>query len=400
MSAARPQAVVMGLSPTGLHVVRALAHRGARVTGVAQGFQPGRCSRHLSACIVEPDPGARLAALCARFGETADPAARPVLIPTSDQDVELVIAHADMLARRFAFQHSYRDGLAARILAKDSFYALCTRHGLTVPAMHAVAPHDLAALGERLAWPCLIKPALIHEVKHLMRGRKAWIARDLSEFRAIAHGLPAGVGTLIVQEVVPGPESAITLYAAHVDGQGGIRQAFTARKLRQYPPGFGSASLVQSCPEPETTDLSEALLRAIGYRGIASLEFKRHPETGALHVIEMNVRPSLWFALSEAAGRCVVASAWGELAGLPAPAPERPQRDGLRWRYALKDMASAAFYRANPVFVLPPPDTGAVGPATARCRPVFSAGDPAPALAELAGFAAKGVARLWPGKAG
>ena len=399
MSGARPQVAVMGLSPTGLHVVRSLARQGARVTGVAQGFQPGRWSRHLSACIVAPDPEARIAALCARFAEAADPAQRPVLIPTSDQDVELVIAHAEALARRFAFQASYSDGLAARIMAKDSFYTLCNQHGLKVPAMHAVRVDGLEALAETLAWPCLVKPALIHEVKHLMRGRKAWIARNLSEFRALARELPAGIGTLIVQEVVPGPESAITLYCAHVDAEGRARQAFTARKLRQYPPGFGSASLAQSCPEPETAALSEALLGAIGYRGIAALEFKRHPGNGALYVIEMNVRPSLWFALGAAAGRDVVASAWRELAGLAPLAEDRPQADGLRWRYALKDMASAAFYRGARDFVLPSPDIEAVGPATAHCGPVFAAGDPAPALAELAGYAAKGMARLWPGRA-
>jgi D-aspartate ligase len=395
-----PPAVVMGLSPTGLHAVRALAAIGVRVTGVAPGMQPGRFSRHLSRCITEADPAVRIERLCEAFPASGDPATRAVLIPTSDQDVELVMALAPRLSRHFAFQQSYNDGLAARILAKDSFHALCESHGVRVPAQHAVPASALGDLAQSLDWPCLIKPALIHEVKHQMAGRKAWIARDAAELRAIVRALPPGIGTVIVQEIVPGPESAITLYAAHVDAAGMPRQAFTARKLRQYPPGFGSASLVQSSAEPETAAISEKLLAASGYRGIASLEFKRHARSGELFAIEMNVRPSLWFALTQAAGRDVVAAAYRDLAGLPQPAPETPQRDGVRWRYALKDIASAGFYRRTPGFVLPPPDPAAAGPALARTGAVFALTDPLPALAELAGYAAKGLARLRGGKRG
>lgn len=387
-------AVVMGLSPTGLHVVRTLGRAGVPVIGLGEPAQPGRLSRYLTRCITLADPAGRLAALEALAPETPEgQPGRPVLIPTSDQDVDFVITHAERLARRFAFQRSYRDGLAAAMLSKDSFYALCAAHGIAYPRLWSCTRDALPGLVPDLRFPVLIKPARLHAIKHRMGGRKGWALADAGALQRILPRIPDGAGTLLVQEIVPGPESAITLWCAHVDDAGVPRQSFTARKLRQFPPGFGSASLVQGAPEPETAAITARFLQALGYHGIAAAEFKRHPETGALALIEINVRPSLWFALTSACGRDVVLAAWRELAGLPA-APEIPQRDGLRWCHALKDLASALFYRLRPGFLLPPPDIGCLGPVRERVWAVFAPDDPLPALGELGSFLAKALKRL------
>jgi len=381
---ALPPAVVMGLSPTGLHAVRALADAGVAVTGMGAGAAPGRWSRRLSGVIPETDPERRLAAL-ERLPEGA------VLIPCSDAEVDFVIAHAPRLARRFAFQASYGDGLAATIMDKDGFAGLCRDHGIAHPESRHCDAAGLAAVAASLGYPVLAKPARIHDIRAAMAGAKGWVLRDAAGARDAAAAIPAGA-PLVVQRIVPGPESAITLWCGWLE-ENGPHAGFTARKLRQYPPGFGSASLAQSAPEPESAAIAARFLGALGYRGIAAAEFKRDPVTGALEIIEINVRPSLWFSLSQAAGRPVVETAYRSLAGL-APLPETPQRDGMRWRYALKDAASARFWARSRDFVLPPPDIEAAGPARARTAPVWDRADPGPALAELANFAGKGAARI------
>lgn len=243
-------------------------------------------------------------------------------------------------------------------------------------------------------YPCIIKPSRIQDVKAIIGGRKGWIARDLAEFDRVILAIPPEAGMLLVQEIVPGPESAITLFCGYVDSRGQMHQPFTARKLRQYPPGFGSASMVQSAAEPESRAIAERLLAAVGYRGIAAAEFKRDPASGALKIIEINARPSLWFSLSTAAGKQVIMAAYSALAGLGTMPAEIPQSDGIRWRYTLKDIRSALFYCANPSFVLPPPDTAVLGPAGKRVSPVFAWDDPGPALVELVNFGRKSVSRM------
>ena len=122
-----------------------------------------------------------------------------------------------------------------------------------------------------------------------------------------------------MQEIISGPESNITLWCGYIDAAGSVRQSFTARKLRQYPPGFGSASLVESEVCRETSETAERFLVKAGYRGIAAAEFKRHPKTGELKIIEVNPRPSLWFSVSTKSGVRLVERPWQSQMGLNTP---------------------------------------------------------------------------------
>src|SRR5262249_19495235 len=53
---------------------------------------------------------------------------------------------------------------------------------------------------------------------------------------------------------------------------------------------------------PDLNDLSGRLARALGYRGIAEIEFKRDTRDGRFKLIEMNPRHWDWHQLSEASG--------------------------------------------------------------------------------------------------
>lgn len=385
-------AVVLGLSPTGLYAVRELGRAGVPVLGVSREWQPGCTSKYLSGCIVEPDEERRLQRLLAHF-----PAGTPraVLIPTSDQDIEFIAQHAGQLSQRFVFQSSYAtERVVQTLLTKERFYALCEAEGVAYPRLWRCLPHELAGLRERIAYPCMIKPSRIHDIKNLMAGQKGWIAQDAAAFDRLAGEIPAGAGVLLLQEIVPGPESAIALHATYVDRAGAFRQPISARKLRQYPPGFGSASRVVSEPQDEARDLARRLLAALDYRGIAAAEFKRDPRDGRLKAIEINARPSLWFALATGAGQRLTLAAYHDLAGTGQSLPETAQIDGVVWRYALKDMYSALFYRLRKGFVLLPPDISVAGGVRARVHAVFAPDDPRPMVAEWGHFVRKAISRL------
>ncbi len=382
-------AVVLGLSPTGLYAIRELARAGVPVTGVGPDRQTASRSRYLENCIIEPDETKRLERLMALGGE-----ARPVLIPTSDQDIDFVVRHAETLSQRFAVQASYLGG-PPRIFGKAGFYAACREHGIGTPRGWEARRSGLAGLAGEVVFPCLIKPSEIHAVKDYMAGRKVLIARGRAEFDAMVSGLPADDLIWLVQEIIPGPESEITLYCAHFGADGAPQQAFTARKLRQYPPGFGSASLVRSEDLPETRELAERLLTGIGYRGIAAVEFKRDPRDGKLKAIEANARPSLWFAAAAAAGKRVALAAYNELAGRPAPG-DRAQTNGVQWRYLLKDLYARAFYWRRGDFILPPPALKALGAPKRRVMPVFDPADLRPSVDEMTNYASKLKRRMAP----
>lgn len=386
-----PDVIVLGLSPTGLYAVREAARAGHTVWGVGAPGAPGLWSRFLSERISAPAPEDRVEAILRRLARGGG--AKPVLIVTSDQDLEAVLAQADTLSEHVHLQGAYRDGLAGRIMDKDVFYRLCEQHGVVYPALWSVRMEEAAGARDRIAYPAMIKPARIQDVKHLMAGQKGWIVKTPSEFEATVPKIPAEAGTLLMQEIVPGPESNITLWCGYLDRKGQVRQRFTARKLRQYPAGFGSASLVQSETCPETAETAETLLSGLGYRGIAAAEFKRHPETGELKIIEVNPRPSLWFSVSTGAGVPLVETAIAEARGTPLP-PAATQKDGVLWRYTAKDLATQVFYRLNRDFVLPPPDLSRKSPVTGRADVTGAWDDPMPPFGETITLAGKLAKRL------
>src|SRR5690606_28708044 len=129
-------------------------------------------------------------------------------------------------------------------------------------------------------------------------------------------------------------------------------------------------------------------------RGICGAEYKRDPRDGRLKIIEINPRPTLWFQATHDAGKRIAEAAVRDLAGKPQP-DDSPQDDSLRWRYGLKDMASARFYRRDGGrCVFPAPEVSSAEGARANSWPVFASDDPLPALVEPLGYLRKAWGRL------
>ena len=119
--------------------------------------------------------------------------------------------------------------------------------------------------------------------------------------------------------------------------------AFGCRKIRQFPPGFGAASLCASAPVPESMALAKRLLDEAGFVGVAGVETKHHAETGEVFLIEANVRIPTQFGLGDASGGDSAWRLYATLAGLPlGPQPE------LRWgaKLVIPELEMHAAFRA------------------------------------------------------
>ncbi len=388
-----PTVIVLGLSPTGLYAVRELGRAGFRVIGVTDGFACGRYSKYLAETHSVSNQEQLLDFLLALRAEGQR---KLILLPTNDRYIEFLCKYAENLSASFAFAGCYREGGALDLMDKLAFSRLCQKHGLEMPVLwEAAAPADLVAFASQIRFPCILKPALIHRAVSFLRGQKVLIARDRTEFERHIAAIPEASGKWLVQEIIPGPESNITVFGGYFDRSGTPRQTFTGRKLRQYPPGFGSASLARSETCRKTLELSLDFLGKVGFRGVCGTEFKRDPRDGRLKIIEINPRPTLWFALTHAAGKRIVETACLDLAGLPYSG-EAAQLEGVFWRYAFKDFYSSVFYRRKSAeFLFPPPEIGSCrSGANGRVWAVFDSSDPLPALMEPLQFIGKLGRRL------
>ncbi|AQA16907.1 hypothetical protein BST95_00395 [Halioglobus japonicus] len=394
MKGSLPHGVVLGMSPTGLYVLRELGGFGVDVIGVDKEFACASWSRFIRAagkCWIESSRD-RLVSKLIDFAKSVEE--KPVLIPTSDYYIEFLIENFELLSEEFLVSTGYKRAALA-LLDKTLFSELCVGANIEAPRIWRLSKDsDVSAFESEIKYPCILKPVFIHLAKPFLRGEKLLVVNSITETRELMSKFPSESGDWFLQELVPGEESRITLLAGIATDDGDLSEYFTARKLRQYPPGFGSASLVESEECEETARLSKRLVRAAGYSGIFGAEFKRDPRDGRLKAIEINPRPTLWFQISHDAGKRIVQKLVEELVGVDSNAGE-VQRNGVVWRYLLKDMYSKIFYMLVPRrFALPPPDVSSTRRVAGRSWPVFSLDDPLPVFAEFLVSIRKFVGRI------
>jgi predicted ATP-grasp superfamily ATP-dependent carboligase len=138
---------------------------------------------------------------------------------------------------------------------------------------------------------------------------------------------------------VPGPETQVESYHVYVDPTGDVAAEFTGRKLRTFPTTYGRSTALTITDAGDVAALGRDVVRAIGLRGVAKLDFKRAPD-GTLHLLEINPRFNLWHHLGAAAGVNLPAFVYADLVGRPRPAARRA-RAGTCWCAPQKDRLAA-----------------------------------------------------------
>jgi predicted ATP-grasp superfamily ATP-dependent carboligase len=340
--AANP-AVVLTLSPTGLAVARSLAQRGVKVYGVDSNRREiGHYSRfvHRDARIAHLAAGPELLEALLAFG--AEQERPPVLFVAGDPYIEFVAAHHAKLRDRFVLMDSMRPDVAALFVNKRTFYEACLAHGVAMPrTFFPQTEGEAREAAANLRYPAIVKPSLGHLFRERLRGEKLVEVHDPESLLSWWRRFRDWGGDSVLQEVIVGPEANIFVAAVYMDAALECRSLLTARKSRQYPPNFGSGSYMEACWSPEIADLSVDLLRKLGYRGVCGTEFKFDPRDGAWKLIEVNPRPTLWFALCAAAGVDVVWDAYCDLVGRPNPVHVGAQDDRVRWQLIVRDAVSS-----------------------------------------------------------
>ncbi len=214
---------------------------------------------------------------------------RPAFIPTTDAVLGAVFRHAAQLSGSYACAIP-PCGLLQGFMDKCSQYQLLEGAGAPLPHSAAVvdATHAQRAAAD-IGFPCLMKPNR-GDAWTRRTGRKLELVRSREEAANTYEAMAAaGLGVLI-QELIPGGDDALFGCICQIDAAGEVRACFTKRKIRQHPTQFGNGSYQVSAHLPEVAEITLALLRKVGYRGLAAAEFKRDARDGRLMLLEVNCR--------------------------------------------------------------------------------------------------------------
>ena len=352
-------AIVTYMTYLGLGLVRALGREGVPVyaldpTPDALGMNSRYCTP-----VVTPDIKAdegRYLDFLLDFGRTLP--TKGVLYPTGDPTVVLFSKARDELSRFYHFVMPEHQTVLD-LLTKDGLDRVAREHA--IPAPRTVAPAsrpDVERAAEQLTFPVILKPVESHDwrapaiAELIGYGTKIVHCHDrdgllahYDKIAAVTRSASPGPGPkLIIQEFIPGDDDNLVYACFYVSREGEPLGLFAGRKCRVLPPGSGSASYVESMADPALTDVTLKLLRAVGYRGLGGVEFKRDPRDGVYKLIEFNVRFGLWDALGARCGVNLAYMAYRDALGLPVE-PRLSHRTGVKWVSIERDLSAFKLYR-------------------------------------------------------
>lgn len=332
-----PAALVFNCHITGLAVARALGRRGVPVIGLDRDKDGvGLFSRYTTVAGALPSPLDDEDAFVARLVQIGRGLnKRAVLFPAND---EWVLGVGRRRAELEEFYHIpwADEQTVTRILDKATLYDEAEKLGVPVPRTWRLDDEvDLERLVEQLPFPCILKPREQRSFTEAF-GAKVFLVHNPDELRerlAQTAGHP-----VLLQDVVPVTPDGFHSLCAYVAPGGAVLGSFVGRKLEQYPPDFGTGCLVDADPSPDLAERGAAVLRALGYHGVAEVEFLYDPRDGEHKLLDVNTRIWKWIGLPIAAGVDLPWLAYATAVGLQ---PEvMTARDGrLSWVY-LKDFAA------------------------------------------------------------
>lgn len=371
--------VVIGGDYQGLGIIRSLGRRGIPVCVVDDEHSIGRFSRYTTHAVKVDDLRDERATVETLLGIGRRLGLHGwVLYPTREETVAALSRHRSVLAE--VFRVPTPDWSVVRwAWDKRNTYELAGRLGIGVPrTWYPRDVHDLTAIDGDPPW--VVKPAIKEDFLHATKA-KAWRADStadlMARFEEAAHLV--GPGEVMIQEMIPGDGRQQFACCAFVR-EGEPVATMVVRRRRQHPREFGRAStFVETIELPLLEQLSARILGAIGYTGLAELEYKLDPRSGEFKLLDFNARTWGYHSLGFAAGVDFPYLQFADQIG--EPVRRCRARVGTRWIRLVTDLPiglAEIYHRRLPARSYLRSVTGA------QVASVFAREDPVPAIAEVA----------------
>lgn len=400
-----PPCIVLGLeTQIGLGIVRELGRAGVRVIGIAQEAHAiGLTSRYLTRALVVTEPrSAKLINMIQALGEELGDCC---LIAVSEANLVWLAANRSRLGRVRPITPS----MAAMEIVLDKQRTLCVARALGMRTPKSSEPtslDDVLHLAASARFPVVLKWKDPARVAHsldaaALHAIKAEYIYSAAELVAVGRRYaPIGKWPL-VQTYCPGYGLGQFFYMH----QGECLRRFQHRRIAEWPPEGGFSSVCDAVPLGEHTGLqaqSIALLQAIGWEGVAMVEYRFDPVTGKAVLMEINGRYWGSYPLAVACGAGFAVIAYCLHSHLPLPTLP-PMRQDVRCRMVATELKRLVRICFQPQLIVDRAFKIRKWSELTRfivdffrprvCYYVWSVADPRPFLADIANVVRKAIHR-------
>lgn len=331
--------IILGLSATAKYVAKECYDVGIYCVGIDRAKGAGYYSKYFSEKHILEESG------CRAFLKDAlrNSAIQLLVCPTTDEWIEFIAEESLFRDEdRLVTSQGYLDESHRTLGDKKELQMLCEKLDIAYPKSVICVGTEQPNVELDLTFPVFCKPTNRSGLSHIMKGSKGWVIQNRTDLLALlAQKDLAGI-ELIVQEIITGPESNIKVLATVA---GTEAPSWVGAKVRQFPPDFGSGSLVVKEDIPVLSQIAQQLIQATAYQGFFALEVKLCPIRNRFYIIEVNPRPSLWFSATTHSRTDLVKHWLNTLIERPYTTSSVDTQTTIVWQYAYKDLAARLLAR-------------------------------------------------------
>jgi D-aspartate ligase len=304
-SKGKPAVIILNLFYTGLGIARNLSGYGMRLIGLSAERKGYGLFSRFCEVRVAPNSHEEPLALKEYLLTLAQEFPGAIIFPTRDADVLFLDTYREELAPHYRLAIPPHAALM-RVMDKDSLIKTAIAAGVPVPRTLVVyGPREIPLVAEKVGYPCVVKPVKSVDWRkgnnwEKVGGRKAFLVASEAEFRQEFDRIGSITPGLLVQEWIGGSTEQIVILGGYIGDNGNPVAYFTARKLVQSPDDFGTGCIVEIVTLPELLEPTMKLCKALDYRGMAEVEYKKDDRTGEYKLIEINTRHWDWHRLGMA----------------------------------------------------------------------------------------------------
>lgn len=335
---ARPLRILVtdGESRPALAITRSLGSKGHRMIVGAMGQSSlAQASRYCSERFVYPDPVRDSAGFVQTLIRTIRERQIDVVLPVTEITTALVVENRGAIER---FSRIPFPEVATFNRAANKVEVLALAETLSIPIPTGIVltrPGERPSWPEGLGFPVVVKPYRSRiAVDGTWRSTSVTYAENETELDAILAAKDPSEYPVLLQQRIVGP--GVGVFMCYQRGK--LVAQFSHRRIREKPPSGGVSVLCESAPvSPQALRYAQALLDALGWEGVAMVEFKMDQADQRLKLMEINGR--FWGSLQLAidAGVDFPALLVQTLAGEPMK-PLDTYRIGVRSRWFMGDL--------------------------------------------------------------
>lgn len=264
-----------------------------------------------------------------------------LLIPTHDDSLAVLSRHRETLRRWYHVAAAPWE-VTRRLLQKDLFRLAAERVG--VPTARCYGPARSSTVDDdALTFPLLVKP---NESSRFAQrfGHKLFVAADRDDLRTQVGKVETAQIDCLLYDWIPGADDQIYAYTVYIDSRGESVGGATVHKIRTSPPFFGVGRVAEVVDGDFLHEPTVEILRDIGFRGLASAEYKLDPRDGSYRILEINGRLSLMHAPARLDGFNYPTMAWQDMV-LGQRAEIRAKGWRGAWIHLHADLSYAILFR-------------------------------------------------------